>query len=90
MSNRFPRWFILGHLETRQCELASAMLTAAKGEDSGCPLSPSAVSFLLSVTPPLSFLLLHRISVFLEHFLDGPGSAPGARDTQHSSKSRAL
>uniref|UniRef100_A0A8C8YJX6 Zinc finger SWIM-type containing 4 n=1 Tax=Prolemur simus TaxID=1328070 RepID=A0A8C8YJX6_PROSS len=32
MSNRFPRWFILGHLETRQCELASAMLTAAKGD----------------------------------------------------------
>ncbi|XP_059950020.1 zinc finger SWIM domain-containing protein 4 isoform X2 [Mesoplodon densirostris] len=31
VSNRFPRWFILGHLETRQCELASAMLTAAKG-----------------------------------------------------------
>ncbi|XP_043913584.1 zinc finger SWIM domain-containing protein 4 [Protopterus annectens] len=30
--NRFPRWFILGHLETRQCELASAMLTAAKGD----------------------------------------------------------
>nr|XP_023407646.1 LOW QUALITY PROTEIN: zinc finger SWIM domain-containing protein 4 [Loxodonta africana] len=32
MSNRFPRWFILGHLETRQCELASAMLMAAKGD----------------------------------------------------------
>ncbi|XP_065730896.1 zinc finger SWIM domain-containing protein 4 isoform X2 [Phocoena phocoena] len=32
VSNRFPRWFILGHLETRQCELASAMLTAAKGD----------------------------------------------------------
>ncbi|XP_037674068.1 LOW QUALITY PROTEIN: zinc finger SWIM domain-containing protein 4 [Choloepus didactylus] len=32
LSNRFPRWFILGHLETRQCELASAMLTAAKGD----------------------------------------------------------
>ncbi|XP_019519765.1 PREDICTED: zinc finger SWIM domain-containing protein 4 [Hipposideros armiger] len=32
MNNRFPRWFILGHLETRQCELASAMLTAAKGD----------------------------------------------------------
>uniref|UniRef100_A0A8C0GC04 Zinc finger SWIM-type containing 4 n=1 Tax=Chelonoidis abingdonii TaxID=106734 RepID=A0A8C0GC04_CHEAB len=32
MANRFPRWFILGHLETRQCELASAMLTAAKGD----------------------------------------------------------
>lgn len=31
MANRFPRWFTLGHLETRQCELASAMLTAAKG-----------------------------------------------------------
>ncbi|XP_029773663.1 zinc finger SWIM domain-containing protein 4 [Suricata suricatta] len=32
VSNHFPRWFILGHLETRQCELASAMLTAAKGD----------------------------------------------------------
>ncbi|XP_033710048.1 zinc finger SWIM domain-containing protein 4 isoform X3 [Tursiops truncatus] len=32
VNNRFPRWFILGHLETRQCELASAMLTAAKGD----------------------------------------------------------
>ncbi|KAM6217642.1 zinc finger SWIM domain-containing protein 4 isoform 2-T2 [Rhynchocyon petersi] len=32
ISNRFPRWFILGHLETRQCELASTMLTAAKGD----------------------------------------------------------
>ncbi|ELK32052.1 Zinc finger SWIM domain-containing protein 4 [Myotis davidii] len=32
VSNRFPRWFILGHLETRQCELASTMLTAAKGD----------------------------------------------------------
>ncbi|KAM9094262.1 zinc finger SWIM domain-containing protein 4 isoform X1 [Sarcophilus harrisii] len=32
MTNRFPRWFILGHLETRQCELASTMLTAAKGD----------------------------------------------------------
>ncbi|XP_004872499.1 zinc finger SWIM domain-containing protein 4 isoform X3 [Heterocephalus glaber] len=32
VSSRFPRWFILGHLETRQCELASTMLTAAKGD----------------------------------------------------------
>ncbi|XP_016073462.1 PREDICTED: zinc finger SWIM domain-containing protein 4 isoform X2 [Miniopterus natalensis] len=32
VTNRFPRWFILGHLETRQCELASTMLTAAKGD----------------------------------------------------------
>ncbi|KAF7240081.1 Zinc finger SWIM domain-containing protein 4 [Varanus komodoensis] len=32
LANRFPRWFTLGHLETRQCELASAMLTAAKGD----------------------------------------------------------
>ncbi|XP_038626975.1 zinc finger SWIM domain-containing protein 4 isoform X1 [Tachyglossus aculeatus] len=30
MANRATRWFILGHLESRQCELASAMLTAAK------------------------------------------------------------
>uniref|UniRef100_A0A8C5MUA6 SWIM-type domain-containing protein n=1 Tax=Leptobrachium leishanense TaxID=445787 RepID=A0A8C5MUA6_9ANUR len=27
-----PRWFILGHLETRQCELASSMITATKGD----------------------------------------------------------
>ncbi|XP_042549667.1 zinc finger SWIM domain-containing protein 4 [Dipodomys spectabilis] len=32
MGTRVPRWFILGHLETRQCELASTMLTAAKGD----------------------------------------------------------
>ncbi|KAM5238222.1 zinc finger SWIM domain-containing protein 4 isoform 2-T2 [Ctenodactylus gundi] len=32
LGHRFPRWFILGHLETRQCELASTMLTAAKGD----------------------------------------------------------
>nr|XP_006003722.1 PREDICTED: zinc finger SWIM domain-containing protein 4 isoform X2 [Latimeria chalumnae] len=30
--NQLPRWFILGHLETQQCELASTMLTAAKGD----------------------------------------------------------
>ncbi|XP_072347165.1 zinc finger SWIM domain-containing protein 5-like isoform X2 [Scyliorhinus torazame] len=30
--SRYPRWFILGHLETQQCELASTMLTAAKGD----------------------------------------------------------
>ncbi|XP_063302044.1 zinc finger SWIM domain-containing protein 4 [Pelobates fuscus] len=32
LTSRFPRWFVLGHLETRQCELASAMLTTAKGD----------------------------------------------------------
>uniref|UniRef100_A0A673AT38 ZSWIM4-8 C-terminal domain-containing protein n=1 Tax=Sphaeramia orbicularis TaxID=375764 RepID=A0A673AT38_9TELE len=29
---RYPRWFTLGHLESQQCELASTMLTAAKGD----------------------------------------------------------
>lgn len=29
--SRYPRWFTLGHLESQQCELASTMLTAAKG-----------------------------------------------------------
>lgn len=65
MSNRFPRWFILGHLETRQCELASTMLTAAKGEGSDSRLSgvlgsltssqsrPSSISY-----PLLSFIYL--------------------------------
>ena len=31
--NRYPRWFTLSHIESQQCELASTMLTAAKGED---------------------------------------------------------
>uniref|UniRef100_A0A8D0AG26 Zinc finger SWIM-type containing 6 n=1 Tax=Sander lucioperca TaxID=283035 RepID=A0A8D0AG26_SANLU len=30
--NRLPRWFTLSHIETQQCELASTMLTAAKGD----------------------------------------------------------
>ncbi|MGH0143480.1 UNVERIFIED_CONTAM: hypothetical protein FKN15_046208 [Acipenser sinensis] len=30
--SRYPRWFTLGHLESLQCELASTMLTAAKGD----------------------------------------------------------
>ena len=29
--SRFPRWFILGHVETQQCELACTLLGAAKG-----------------------------------------------------------
>lgn len=31
--NRYPRWFTLSHIESQQCELASTMLTAAKGAD---------------------------------------------------------
>ncbi|XP_077478112.1 zinc finger SWIM domain-containing protein 6-like [Stigmatopora argus] len=30
--NRYPGWFTLSHIESQQCELASAMLTAAKGD----------------------------------------------------------
>ncbi|NP_001388250.1 zinc finger SWIM domain-containing protein 5 [Rattus norvegicus] len=30
--SRYPRWLTLGHLESQQCELASTMLTAAKGD----------------------------------------------------------
>lgn len=29
--SRYPRWFTLGHIETQQCNLASTMLSAAKG-----------------------------------------------------------
>lgn len=63
MSNRFPRWFILGHLETCQCELASTMLSAAKGE--GTDSHPSSVlvslhflSILLHFPPSLILHLL--------------------------------
>ena len=30
--SHLPRWFTLGHLETKQCELAVEMLNAAKGQ----------------------------------------------------------
>ncbi len=30
--SRYPRWFTLGHIESQQCELASTMLTAARGQ----------------------------------------------------------
>ncbi|XP_063283773.1 zinc finger SWIM domain-containing protein 5 isoform X1 [Pelobates fuscus] len=30
--SRYPRWFTLGQLESQQCDLASTMLTAAKGD----------------------------------------------------------
>jgi len=29
--SRFPRWFILEHVEGQQCELAGTLLNAAKG-----------------------------------------------------------
>ncbi|XP_030638611.1 zinc finger SWIM domain-containing protein 6-like [Chanos chanos] len=32
VTNRYPRWFTLSHVESQQCELASTMLTAAKGD----------------------------------------------------------
>lgn len=35
--SRYPRWFTLGHLESQQCELASTMLTAAKGNAASKP-----------------------------------------------------
>lgn len=38
--SRLPRWFTLNHIETQQGELASTMLTAAKGT----PPPPSARS----------------------------------------------
>ena len=31
LMGRYPRWFVLGHIESQQCELASCMITAAKG-----------------------------------------------------------
>ncbi len=30
--SRYPRWFTLGHIEAQQCELASTMLSAARGK----------------------------------------------------------
>ncbi|KAM9794232.1 zinc finger SWIM domain-containing protein 6 [Syngnathus typhle] len=32
VASRYPRWFTLSHIESQQCELASTMLTAAKGD----------------------------------------------------------
>lgn len=39
--NRLPRWFTLSHIETQQCELASTMLTAAKGTSKHRKFNPS-------------------------------------------------
>ena len=37
--SRYPRWFILGHIEAQQCDLAATMLNAAKGRNMwGCEL----------------------------------------------------
>lgn len=47
--NRYPRWFTLSHIESQQCELASTMLTAAKG--AGTLLQLASV---LLLTPPYS------------------------------------
>ena len=33
---RFPRWFILGHVEGQQCDLGCTLLAAAKGWYSDC------------------------------------------------------
>lgn len=43
--NRLPRWFTLSHIETQQCELASTMLTAAKGTDKHRESKPRPESF---------------------------------------------
>eukprot|EP00057_Strongylocentrotus_purpuratus_P001072 XP_001192148.2 PREDICTED: zinc finger SWIM domain-containing protein 5-like isoform X2 [Strongylocentrotus purpuratus] len=32
LMGRYPRWFVLGHIESQQCELASCMITAAKDD----------------------------------------------------------
>lgn len=43
--NRLPRWFTLSHIETQQCELASTMLTAAKGTYKHRKFNPSPQAF---------------------------------------------
>lgn len=42
--NRYPRWFTLSHIESQQCELASTMLTAAKGEEKTTAASAGKMS----------------------------------------------
>jgi hypothetical protein len=32
MLSRFPRWFVLSHVETQQCQLAATLLAAAKSK----------------------------------------------------------
>ncbi|XP_071800276.1 zinc finger SWIM domain-containing protein 6-like [Asterias amurensis] len=32
LMGRYPRWFVLGHIESQQCELAGCMMTAAKDD----------------------------------------------------------
>lgn len=96
MSNRFPRWFILGHLETRQCELASAMLTAAKGEGGACPLPPppshpplpSLSSLPLSL--PSSFYPFTKFQFSLSTFWMDQALSQVLRSEQRCSKACAI
>ena len=34
MLSRFPRWFVLSHVEIQQCQLAATLLAAAKSKSS--------------------------------------------------------
>ncbi|XP_069051744.1 zinc finger SWIM domain-containing protein 4-like [Lepisosteus oculatus] len=52
-----PGWFVLGHLETRQCELAASLLTTAKGDEAR--LRVVLDSILQHVH---SALLLHKLA----------------------------
>lgn len=55
--NRYPRWFTLSHIESQQCELASTMLTAAKGSVMSGNLIVSLVYTVFSFSPEIVVLL---------------------------------
>lgn len=69
--NRYPRWFTLSHIESQQCELASTMLTAAKGSFwlPAAPLTLSRASVLKRPCAPFSLPLAgdsRRLETVLE------------------------
>lgn len=73
--NRYPRWFTLSHIESQQCELASTMLTAAKGSHTLKLVSRCSLHYLyaaLSKRPcaQISPLLLPGDSRRLETVLE--------------------
>lgn len=70
--SRYPRWFTLGHIEAQQCELASTMLGAARGESAKHNQNRGQNNFLVaSVTGVVK--LLNATSLLLQMTCSGCG-----------------
>jgi hypothetical protein len=56
---RFPRWFILGHVEGQQCDLGCTLLAAAKGWYPDCII----ICLVKSRQSLINYCCIHTIFV---------------------------